>query len=132
MENEEKIKKYTVQDGREYYTIEKNGNELSITKFWKPVSGFGNSYGYTVYVTIGAKRARIERENWTAGWATWGLPMNGSEIVYRKFIDKNVAVQFFQEFEKIETESDEMEQKALAIELAKKVLNLLEEMEDSE
>ncbi len=125
-------KKYTVQDGTAYYSIEKGENELTVTRFWKPVAGFGNSYGYSVYITVGAKRARIERENWTSGWATWGLPMQGSEIVYRKFIPKDTATQLLQEFDKIETETDELERKALIVELAKKVMNLLEKLEEED
>ena len=56
--------------------------------------------------------------------------MSGSEIVFRKFISKDTALQFFKEFDEIENESDEMEQKARVIELAKKVLDFLEDVEE--
>ncbi len=132
MENEKtKNEKYVVQDGTAYYSIEKDGNVLTVTKFWKPVAGFGNSYGYTVYIEVGNKRARIERENWTSGWATWGLSMNGSEIVFRKFISKDTALQFLNEFNEIQKEIDELEKKALLIELAKKVLDMLKQLEEN-
>ncbi len=56
--------------------------------------------------------------------------MSGSEIVFRKFISKDTALQFFKEFDEIENESDEIERKARIAELAKKVLDFLEDVEE--
>ena len=111
-------KKFIIQEGKVYYVIEKDKDTISVTKFWKPVTGFNNSYGHTVELKVGTKRARVSRKNWVSEWATWRVPIK---------IAKNIAENLFQKFEKIEKETNEPKKKALAIELAKSILNLVEE-----
>ena len=64
-------------------------------------------------------------EQWSRGYNAWGFGMDGSKIVSRKFIDLSQANQLREELLNIKNESDSLERLALALEVAKKILNVM-------
>jgi hypothetical protein len=126
--SEQKKLKYQVQDGEAYYEVGINEDgELYAEKYFFPMPGWGNCYGETMYITTSTKRARASLEQWSHGYNAWGFGMDGSKIVSRKFIDLNQANQLREELLNIKNESDDLERLALALELAKKILNVMSE-----
>jgi len=121
---------FKVQEGDAHYRVGLDSNgDIYAEKYFFPRPGWSNCYGVTVNIVTSAKRAKASLEQWSNGWNEYGFGMDGSQIVNQKFIDLNEAKKLKEELQNIVNETDELEQEALALELAKKIIDLLDVIE---
>jgi hypothetical protein len=125
--------RYQVQDGEAYYEVgmdpDIEPNAFYAQKYYYPRPGWKFRYGITVSISLYRKRARGVLKIWSESWNAWGFGMDGIHIVSQKFIDLSLAYKLREDLVNIENEQDEIERLVLALELAKKILNLMIEEE---
>lgn len=121
---------YAQEGDTHYYLAWFSNNEIHVQKSWRPVAGASNAYGITIYYYAGKKRAKAEVEYWTNGWATFGLPMQGSEIAKVSYTSIEQFNEIYNEAKQIFDEEDSIEREAKTVEIVNKVFDLFDEGEE--